>query len=130
MFWFNHAEKTIEIISTKKQLEDEIKNEESKRLRDRDREILCLNNILLKRKNFKKITGNWIEIIQNELCSALDIPQSAYSPPVKKKEHSIKLPKSGERIDDYKKNIILGRQKSVLKMLKSWVKEYIRPRLN
>ena len=109
MFWFNHAEKTIEIISTKKQLEDEIKNEESKRLRDRDREILCLNNILLKRKNFKKITGNWIEIIQNELCSALDIPQSAYSPPVKKKEHSIKLPKSGERIDDYKKNIILGR---------------------
>jgi tetratricopeptide (TPR) repeat protein len=63
----------------------------------------------LKRKIFKKITGNWIEIIQNDLCSALDIPQSAYSPPVKKKEHSIKLPKLGERIDDYKKNIIHGR---------------------
>ena len=110
MFWFNHAEKPIiEIISTKKQLEDEIKNEESKRLRDRDREILCLNNILLKRKIFKKITGNWIEIIQNDLGSALDIPQSAYSPPVKKKETPTELFNLRERIDDYKKSIIHGR---------------------
>jgi tetratricopeptide (TPR) repeat protein len=108
MFWFNHAEKPIEIISTREPIEAEIKNEERKRLRDRDREILCLNNILLKRKIFKKITGNWIEIIQNELCSALDIPQSAYSPPVEKKESSIKLPKLGE-IDDYTKYIIHGR---------------------
>jgi len=98
MFWFDYAEKPIEIISAREHLEDEIKNEKSKSFRDRDRKTLYINNILLKRKFFSKITGNWIEIIQN-----------AYLPPVKKKEHSIELPKLCERIDDFKKNIILGR---------------------
>ena len=109
MFWFNHAEKPIEIISTPKHIEDEIRNEKSKRLIDRNRETLCINNILLKRKNFLKITGNWIEIIQNNLCPALDITQYTDLPPVKKKEHSIELLNLRERIDDYKKSIIHGR---------------------
>ena len=109
MFWFNQAEKNIEIISTRELIEAEIKNEESKRLSDRDRETLCLNNILLKRKIFKKITGNWIEIIQNNLCPALDITRSADLPPVKKKEPSTELLKLREMIDVYKKNIIHGR---------------------
>jgi tetratricopeptide (TPR) repeat protein len=109
MFWFNHAEKLIEIISTPKHLEDEIRNEKSKRLIDRNRESLCINTILLKRKKFLKITGNWIEIIQNNLCSALDITQYTDLPPVKKKEHSIELRNLGERTDDYKKSIIHGR---------------------
>jgi tetratricopeptide (TPR) repeat protein len=107
MFLFNQAEKPIEILSTKEHLEDEFKNAKSEELRDK--ETLCINKILLKRKNFLKITGNWIEFIQNNLCPALDITQYVDIPPVKKKKHSIELRKLRERIDDYKKNIIHGR---------------------
>jgi hypothetical protein len=107
MFLFNQAEKPIEITSTKEDLEDEIKNAKSEELRDK--ETLCINKILLKRMKKSKITGNWIEFIQNNLSPALDIPRSAYSPLVKKKKDPIELRKLRERIDDYKKKIIHGR---------------------
>ena len=110
MFWFNYAKNPIEIISTNEHLEDEIKNEiKKKRGRSRDIKTLYLNKILLKRKFFLKITGNWIEFVQNNLCPALDITRSADLPPVKKKDYSTELLKLREKIDGYKKNIIHGR---------------------
>nr|QNO56196.1 hypothetical protein FDFOPPHA_00021 [Methanosarcinales archaeon ANME-1 ERB7] len=52
MFWFNLAEQPIEIIDTPKHLENENMIEKNKRLIYKSRETLCINNILLKRKNF------------------------------------------------------------------------------
>ena len=109
MFWFNLAEQPIEIIDTPKHLENENMIEKNKRLIDRSRETLCINNILLKRKKFLRITGNWIEIIQNNLCPDLDIAQYTDLPSVKKKETPTEWFNLRERIDDYKKRIIHGR---------------------
>nr|QNO56195.1 hypothetical protein FDFOPPHA_00020 [Methanosarcinales archaeon ANME-1 ERB7] len=64
---------------------------------------------IIEKEKFLRITGNWIEIIQNNLCPALDIAQYTDLPSVKKKETPTEWFNLRERIDDYKKRIIHGR---------------------
>ncbi len=114
MFCLNYIDKSdkenIEIIRKKEDLEYEVEKEISNRLIDRPRDVkkLYINNILLKRKNFLKITGNWIEIIQNELCSSFNMNYYTDLEPIKSIDYSNEKAELSNKIDEYEINIIFG----------------------
>ena len=110
MYCLNHtdkdSQKNIEIIQKKEDLENEIEKEICNT--PRDTKTLHLNNILLKRNNFLKIKGNWIEIIQNKLCTTLNMSFYDDYEPIESVDYSKEKADLSEKVDDYKRNIIFG----------------------
>jgi len=105
IFWFNYEEKHIEIISEKEHINTEIEREEINLNRNLD--IININSILLKRKKFVKINGDWIEFI-NGLFPSLDTNQCVYVPPIKNNENSKVFAELRNSINSYERHIILG----------------------
>jgi tetratricopeptide (TPR) repeat protein len=112
IFWFNYAdtnitEKPIKVIREKKVLEDEIEDDRGNR--SRFIKTLCINNILLKRKKFLKITGQWTKIIQKELDLISNLNYNTELVSIKNIEDSKEWNELYEKVDEYIKNIIFGR---------------------
>lgn len=102
----NSVGKNIKIIRKKQDLEYEI----GKEISDTpiDTKVLCVNNILLKKKKFLKMTGDWSEIIQKELCSSLKMNYDDNFGSSKSVDYSKEKKELSEKVDDFKRNIIFG----------------------
>ncbi|MHB8103515.1 MAG: SIR2 family protein [Methanosarcina sp.] len=100
----NKLQENIKIVRKKEELENEMGEKDI----PRDIRTLCINNILLKRKEFSKITGNWIEILQNKLCHNLKINYYTNSGSTKTIDYSKEKKELSEKVDEYEKNIIFG----------------------
>lgn len=110
IFWFKYAEGPIgEIIWGKERLQNEREVEESRSPREKNWETINVNDILLRRKAFFKFVGDSSEFVQNRLCPPLQIERCAYPDLLKQEKHEDSFSKWAKGIEEYKRNLILGR---------------------